>query len=155
MLAGAGQFGRADQGIFSYWINAWLRRRPLTYIGFDGRGLQVRDCLHPRDLAPILGKQMNGTSSKHRIANFGGGVANSMSLAQLSAWCAKRFGPRDIGTDSNPRPFDIPWMVLGSSAGRPKTGTWQVATPLEKFRQKSPSTRRKKSPAPKLELSAS
>ena len=29
VLAGAGQFGRADQGIFTYWINAWLRRRPL------------------------------------------------------------------------------------------------------------------------------
>jgi nucleoside-diphosphate-sugar epimerase len=29
VLAGAGQFGRADQGIFAYWINAWLRRRPL------------------------------------------------------------------------------------------------------------------------------
>ena len=37
VLAGAGQFGRADQGIFSYWINAWLRQRPLNYIGFNGR----------------------------------------------------------------------------------------------------------------------
>jgi len=29
VLAGAGQFGTPDQGIFSYWINAHLRRRPL------------------------------------------------------------------------------------------------------------------------------
>ena len=37
VLAGAGQFGRADQGIFAYWVNSWLRRRPLRYIGFGGR----------------------------------------------------------------------------------------------------------------------
>ena len=29
VLAGAGQFGRPDQGIFSFWINAWLRDHPL------------------------------------------------------------------------------------------------------------------------------
>jgi len=51
VLAGAGQFGRADQGIFAFWINSHLRRRPLQYIGFGGKGHQVRDCLHPRDLA--------------------------------------------------------------------------------------------------------
>ncbi|HTV76051.1 MAG TPA: NAD-dependent epimerase/dehydratase family protein, partial [Candidatus Baltobacteraceae bacterium] len=32
VLAGAGQFGKPDQGIFSFWINSHLRRRPLKYI---------------------------------------------------------------------------------------------------------------------------
>ena len=41
---------RADQGIFSFWIRSWKEKKPLKYIGFDGRGSQVRDCLHPRDL---------------------------------------------------------------------------------------------------------
>ena len=54
VLAGAGQFGRPDQGIFAYWLNSHLRRRPLKYIGFGGLGHQVRDCLHPRDLVPVL-----------------------------------------------------------------------------------------------------
>jgi CDP-paratose 2-epimerase len=132
VLAGAGQFGRADQGIFSYWINAWLRQRPLNYIGFNGRGSQVRDCLHPRDLASMLRQQMDGASDKRRIINVGGGVANSMSLAQLSAWCASRFGAREVAADPNPRPFDIPWMVLDSSRAA-KDWNWQVATPLEKI----------------------
>jgi CDP-paratose 2-epimerase len=57
VLAGTGQFGRADQGIFAYWLNSHLRRRPLKYIGFGGHGHQVRDCLHPRDLVPLLEKQ--------------------------------------------------------------------------------------------------
>jgi CDP-paratose 2-epimerase len=32
VLSGAGQFGHAEQGIFSFWINAYLRRQPLRYI---------------------------------------------------------------------------------------------------------------------------
>jgi CDP-paratose 2-epimerase len=132
VLAGAGQFGRADQGIFSYWINAWLRQRPLKYIGFNGRGSQVRDCLHPRDLVPLLRQQMAGTFDRRRIVNVSGGVTNSMSLAQLSAWCARRFGPREISADRNPRPFDLPWMVLDSSRAA-QDWNWQVATPLEKI----------------------
>ncbi|NET38448.1 MAG: NAD-dependent epimerase/dehydratase family protein, partial [Cyanothece sp. SIO1E1] len=36
VLAGAGQFGRPDQGIFSFWIHSYLKKRPLKYIGFDG-----------------------------------------------------------------------------------------------------------------------
>jgi CDP-paratose 2-epimerase len=130
VLAGAGQFGRADQGIFSFWINAWLRHRPLKYIGFSGRGWQVRDCLHPRDLVPLLKEQMSTRTAAHRICNVGGGVANSMSLAQLSAWCANRFGPREIAVDPNPRPFDIPWMVLDSTRAS-KEWKWKVATSLE------------------------
>jgi len=63
VLAGAGQFGRPDQGIFAYWINSWLRRRPLTFTGFGGSGHQVRDCLHPADLAPLLDRQMAGGSA--------------------------------------------------------------------------------------------
>src|SRR5205823_10646862 len=86
VLAGAGQFGRADQGIFSFWINAYLRRAPLKYIGFDGAGHQLRDCLHPHDLLRALQKQFVAAgSAKPRVVNFGGGKENSMSLAQLSA----------------------------------------------------------------------
>ncbi len=61
-----------------------------------------------------------------------GGVANSMSLAQLSAWCATHFGPREIATDPNPRPFDIPWMVL-DTARAAKEWRWQIETPLEEI----------------------
>jgi CDP-paratose 2-epimerase len=49
VLAGAGQFGTPDQGIFAYWVNAHLRRRPMRYIGFNGTGHQTRETFHPRD----------------------------------------------------------------------------------------------------------
>jgi len=145
VLAGAGQFGKADQGIFSFWINSHLRRRPLKYIGFDGGGHQVRDCLHPHDLVPVLLAQMkNGGKGKPRIANFSGGAANSMSLAQLTDWCDARFGKHTVATDANPRPFDIPWMVLDSALAE-KTWNWspkillpQVLDEIAKHAEQNP-----------------
>src|SRR2546423_1136465 len=71
ILAGAGQFGHAEQGIFAFWINAYLRRRPLRYIGFDGTGHQCRDCFHPPDLLPLLEKQFAAAdSNKPRGGNL-------------------------------------------------------------------------------------
>ncbi|MEO6246279.1 MAG: NAD-dependent epimerase/dehydratase family protein, partial [Opitutaceae bacterium] len=129
VLAGAGQFGRADQGIFAYWINAWLRQRPLNYIGFGGHGHQVRDCLHPRDLVPVLLQQLRAPklAVPDRVANFSGSAASAMSLRQLSEWCAANLGPHTVGADATPRPFDIPWMVL-DSAKAARLWQWRPAT---------------------------
>ena len=147
VLAGAGQFGRPDQGIFAYWINTHLRRRPLKFIGFDGLGHQVRDCLHPRDIAPLLLKQFAcpepaeraattppapaaaGPGLSPRICNVAGGADASMSLRQLTAWCDGRFGAHSAASDPQPRPFDIPWMVLDSTHAS-KVWGWQPQTPL-------------------------
>lgn len=130
VLAGAGQFGRADQGIFAYWINAWLRKRPLKYLGFGGHGHQVRDCLHPRDLLPVLEKQFKAPklAAADRMANFSGGAGSAMSLRQLSDWCALRFGPHAVVQDGTPRPFDIPWIVLDHAKATRLWG-WHPATP--------------------------
>jgi CDP-paratose 2-epimerase len=131
VLAGAGQFGRADQGIFAFWINAWLRRRPLKFIGFGGSGYQVRDVLHPRDLVPVLLRQMaEPERAGERVLNFGGGPEQAMSLRQLSDWCARRFGPRDVEACTAPRPFDIPWMVMDCARAKAQWG-WAPQTPLE------------------------
>jgi CDP-paratose 2-epimerase len=131
VLAGAGQFGHAEQGIFSFWINAWLRRRPLRYIGFDGAGHQCRDCFHPRDLLPLLEKQFETTNSdKPRTANLGGGPENAMSLAQLSKWCEARFGSHQVASDSVPRPFDVPWLVMDSRLAEKNWG-WRPKITLE------------------------
>lgn len=130
VMAGAGQFGRADQGIFAYWINAWLRKRPLKYLGFGGHGHQVRDCLHPQDLLPVLEKQFAAPklAAADRLANFSGGAASSMSLKQLSDWCAGRFGAHTVVQDGTPRPFDIGWMVL-DHAKATRLWDWRPATP--------------------------
>jgi CDP-paratose 2-epimerase len=59
-----------------------------------------------------------------RVQNVGGGVASAMSLAQLSSWCAIRFGKHTVGRDSASRPYDIPWMVLDSAMAE-RQWDWQ------------------------------
>ena len=93
VLAGAGQFGKADQGIFSFWIHSYKEKNPLKYIGFNGTGHQVRDALHPRDLVPLLSRQlMEPNWDAPKIINVAGGIENSMFLKELSKLCADRFG---------------------------------------------------------------
>jgi len=127
VMAGAGQFGHPAQGIFAYWIHSFREGAPLRYIGFGGTGNQVRDCLHPRDLVPLLTKQIkydlkqppSTASPDSQICNVSGGKASAISLAQLTRWCAARY-PKSLTTQTRQqpeeraasRPFDIPWMVL-------------------------------------------
>lgn len=137
VLAGPGQFGKADQGIFSFWIHSYRRGEPLKFIGFGGDGAQVRDCLDPLDLVPVLLRQMAepATSQKARVVNFAGGAANSMSLAQVHQWCAAYFGfEHPVAREKANRQFDIPWMVLDSSLAR-QTWSWEPATPIEQVLQ--------------------
>jgi len=130
VLAGPGQFGTPEQGIVAYWINAHLRQRPLRYIGFDGTGRQVRDVLHPRDLAALLDVEMRQErKGGQRIYTAGGGLANAMSLAQLTAWCDARFGPHPVAADLNERPYDIPWIVMDNTDCERHFG-WQPDTPI-------------------------
>ena len=119
VLAGAGQFARPDQGIFSYWIHSWAARRPLKYIGFGG--LQVRDVLHPRDLVPLIARQLRvdgprSSSAAPPVFNVSGGADSATSLRQVSDWCAARFGPHPVADSGETRPFDLGWAVLDSAS---------------------------------------
>ncbi|HEY1754710.1 MAG TPA: NAD-dependent epimerase/dehydratase family protein [Bryobacteraceae bacterium] len=130
VLAGAGQFGTPEQGIFAYWVNAHLRRRALRYIGFNGTGCQTRDAFHPGDLAALLIAQMRTSRPDgQRIYTAGGGSANAMSLAQLTAWCDKSFGHHALSVDPAPRKYDIPWVVMDNTEASRDFG-WQIEMPL-------------------------
>jgi len=131
VLAGAGQFGTAEQGIFSYWLHAHAARRPLRYIGFNGRGWQVRDAFHPADLAGLILEQMRrGKPEGSAILNAGGGIRNSMSLAELTAWCDREFGCVAPESDLRPRAFDVPWLVMDSALVRSQLA-WAPQKSLE------------------------
>lgn len=145
VMAGAGQFGKPDQGIFSYWIHSWARRAPLKYIGFGGTGHQVRDCLHPRDLLGLLVKQMAaGHEGNERVFNVGGGAASAMSLRQLSDWCATEFGPCEVAVDLAPRPFDLPWVVLDAARAesvwdwKPRHGVAEICAEIARHAREHP-----------------
>jgi CDP-paratose 2-epimerase len=131
VMAGAGQFGTAEQGIFSYWIHAHSSRRTLKYLGFGGKGHQVRDALHPRDLARMVDLQLRSTGPG-TLLNVSGGAVNSMSLAQLTAWCDQRFGPHCPIADGSERPYDVPWLILDSGKAI-STMPWKSQITLEKI----------------------
>ncbi|EMI52277.1 NAD-dependent epimerase/dehydratase family protein [Rhodopirellula sallentina] len=140
VMAGAGQFGKADQGIFAFWLHSWREGRNLKYIGFGGHGHQVRDCLHPRDLTDLLVKQLaTECGDKARIINVSGGVSSSRSLKQLSNWCGEHWSPAEVASDHTPRPFDLPWVVLDHTLATetwgwtPETSTDQVLNEIADF----------------------
>ena len=129
VIAGAGQFGTAEQGVFSFWVGAWAARRPLAYLGYGGHGHQVRDALHPDDLAGLIALQLRDAAAGG-VWNVGGGPSSAMSLAQLSRWCAARFGDHQVRADAAPRRWDVPWIVMDSRRAVDRFG-WQPSRPLD------------------------
>ncbi len=133
VLAGAGQFGKVDQGIFSFWVHSFRENKPLKYIGFNGTGHQVRDALHPRDLAPLFSRQMLEPDwEAPKIINLGGGLENSMSLKELTNWCKDRFGQNEILASQDERPMDAPWIVMDSTTAH-NAWNWSVKTKTEQI----------------------
>ena len=133
VLAGAGQFGKADQGIFSFWIHSFRENKPLKYIGFNGTGHQVRDALHPKDLVPLLSQQMLEPDwEAPKIMNLGGGIENSMSLKELSTWCEERFGSNKVISSEEVRQMDAPWIVMDSKVAQ-NAWNWRVETKIEQI----------------------
>lgn len=134
VIAGPGQFGKIDQGIFSYWIYQYLLDRPLSFIGYGGKGWQSRDVLHPFDIARLVAQQIEQPIVQApRIINVGGGLNNLMSLSTLNSYCEKHF------TKSNPvqvisenRAMDIP-MYYTSNALAKKWWNWSPTYTAEQI----------------------
>jgi CDP-paratose 2-epimerase len=145
VICGAGQFGKGDQGIFSFWIHSFREKKPLKYIGFKGTGHQVRDVLHPKDLVPLLVRQMlKPDCDAPKIINLGGGIENSLSLKELSSWCEDRFGQNEVFSSNEERPMDAPWIVINSTTAQNawnwsvKTKTVEILEEIANYAEKKP-----------------
>jgi CDP-paratose 2-epimerase len=117
VIAGPGQFGKVDQGVFTLWVANHVFDKALKYTGFGGTGKQVRDLLHPEDLFAAMELQV---ASIDRLAgetfNLGGGQDCSTSLAELTALCQKVTGNSiPIAQEPASSPVDIPYYVSDSS----------------------------------------
>jgi|688.fasta_scaffold03596_4 CDP-paratose 2-epimerase len=100
---------------------SWPRRH-WRYIGFDGQGHQVSDCLHPRDLA--------------RLANVSGGAASATLLQQLSQWCADRWGARTVAHQPEPRTYRLPCSTTWN--WQPQIGTTAILEEIATFAEANP-----------------
>lgn len=113
VIAGPWQLGKQDQGVFTYWMVCHHQNRPLTYLGFGGKGKQVRDLLHIDDLVDLLliqWQQMSGFRGE--IFAVGGGPASALSLQETTALC-RRITGREVPMAEEPhnRPADMIWFV--------------------------------------------
>jgi len=134
VIAGPGQFGKIDQGIFSFWIYQYLLNKPLSYIGFGGRGYQVRDLLHPYDVFIMVQQQINNpVAALPKIVNLGGGVSNALSLAQLDAFCKKNIDAgKQVQSITEKRSFDIPLYITDYSIAE-KFWNWKPSVDREEI----------------------
>lgn len=113
VITGPGQMGKLDQGIFSFWVAAHMMGQPLSYIGYQGSGKQVRDYLHISDFVDLVARQLSRFSQlSGKTFNVGGGRSNSISLVELTELCqsvTSRTVP--ISTKFTTRPNDVCWYI--------------------------------------------
>ena len=113
VIAGPWQFGKEDQGFASLWVAKHFFNRKLKYIGFGGRGHQIRDLIHIDDVCNIISLQIRKLKKIHNNTfNIGGGIKNAISLRDLTMKCEKltknKIPFKKITSTSI---YDIPYFV--------------------------------------------
>jgi len=92
-------------------------KRPLSYIGWGGKGKQVRDLLHIDDLCELLSLQISNMSNGNgKVYNVGGGEKVSLSLLETTLLCQEITGNKlKINSRKENRPFDLPVYITDNS----------------------------------------
>ena len=138
VIAGPWQMGKVDQGVAALWLARHYWKRPLKYIGFGGRGLQVRDMLHIDDLFRLVDYQIHHPDVVNgETYNAGGGPQSSASLQQLTEICRSLTGNVvPIAASAEHRPGDIPWYitdnsrVMAATGWKPEKGVREIMTDM-------------------------
>lgn len=93
VIAGPRQMGKTDQGVVTLWMAKHFWNQSLKYIGYGGKGKQVRDLLHVDDLVELIDLQIHQIEEfEGKIYNVGGGLKNSASLQEMTLICEKISG---------------------------------------------------------------
>jgi CDP-paratose 2-epimerase len=141
VIAGPWQMGKVDQGVFTHWMLAHHFRQPLSYIGFGGRGKQVRDLLHVEDLVDLVERQLLDPEAwDGRTVNVGGGRECSLSLLETTEICRRLTGNEvAIEPVEETRAGDVP-IYLSDCAKlfsldkwRPQRGAEQVLADIHEW----------------------
>jgi CDP-paratose 2-epimerase len=128
VLTGPWQMGKVDQGVAVLWMAAHYWKKKLSYIGFEGSGKQVRDILHISDLCLLLDEQIHDFNKfSGSTYNVGGGLANAISLKELTSICEEVSGNNiEIAEDRKQREGDIRIYVTDNSKLY-QTTSWRPA----------------------------
>ncbi len=113
LIAGPWQFGKQDQGVVSLWVWKHINKKKLSYIGFGGKGSQIRDVIHISDVCKLIALQIKKINSIYNFTiNAGGGKINAISLKDLTKICQKITSNRiKISSKKSTSEYDIPYYV--------------------------------------------
>jgi len=117
VISGPWQFGKQDQGFVSLWIWKHINKKKLSYIGFGGKGLQIRDVLHINDVCRLIELQIKKINKiNNLIINVGGGRKNSVSLKALTKLCQQiTSNTIKISSVKKTSIYDIPYYITNNS----------------------------------------
>jgi CDP-paratose 2-epimerase len=126
VIAGPRQMGKTDQGVVTLWMARHYWKQSLKYIGYGGKGKQVRDLLHIDDAADLIDLQIHQMEKfEGKVYNAGGGGRNSASLLEMTAICEKITGNRiSIDAELTTRPADLRIYITDNS-NIEKNTVWQ------------------------------
>lgn len=126
VIAGPWQMGKVDQGFVSLFIWRYLNKKPLTFIGYKGKGNQIRDILHCNDLNELIYKQIKQFNKVYnKTFTVGGGKQNAISLYGFSELLKKKTkNIIPIKKKLKTSIYDIPYFVT-SNKEVSKTYNWK------------------------------
>ena len=141
VLTGPWQMGKVDQGVVVLWMARHLFGGELSYIGYHGSGLQVRDMLHIEDLGDLICLQLSDPDPfQGGTFNVGGGPGISASLIEITELCRKITGNSiPISKDPEERPGDVPWFITDTARvsdlcnWRPRKGVEAILTDIHEW----------------------
>jgi CDP-paratose 2-epimerase len=124
VIAGPRQMGKTDQGVVTLWMAKHFWKKSLSYIGYGGKGKQVRDILHIEDLVSLIDIQLHKTEQfSGKVYNAGGGVISSASLLEMTNKCSDITGNKiDISSIAETRPADLRIYISDNSKIENETG---------------------------------
>ena len=134
VIAGPWQFGKQDQGFIPLWVAKHFLKKNLSYIGFGGKGHQIRDIIHIDDVNEIILIQIKNLKKiNNDIFNIGGGMKNAISLKNLTLKCEKITGNRlAFKKIKKTSIFDIPYYVTDNSKVK-KIYKWKPSRNIDKI----------------------
>ena len=132
VIAGPRQMGKTDQGVVTLWMAKHFWNETLKYIGYGGKGKQVRDLLHVDDLVELIDLQMHQIEKfEGKIYNVGGGLKNSASLQEMTKICEKISGNKiQIDEVTETRTADLRIYITDNSRIEAEIG-WKPKRSVE------------------------
>ncbi len=117
VISGPLQFGKQDQGFVSLWLWRHINKKKLNYIGYGGKGHQIRDVLHINDLCKLIHLQiLKFNKINNEKFNIGGGKKSYTSLKKLTEICQTLTGNKiKISSIKKTSIYDIPYYITDNS----------------------------------------